>query len=519
MAELKLKHVEAWIEGTGWVHVDDPADLDIHAYATVSANRELFRCSECGQYVILTREGSYRRHFKHSKQEREKDCPDRTNTTSNSSRKLDKHYLPLRLVLSSNNDIHFEIGFVRLPEEWYDNITVEIKPSNNSHHSYIYNQDRFFFDATTYLSVGSTPANSYQLTIKEGNPGICSFWPNQIPGIETNGSLFEKNSGLLKPCNSDVVVGKQYYVLTNGRLNRVPSSIHYNWITSTSGSIPNQLWNLYSIEASKFDQETASFFQRYSYRLAEREVMMQPVWPLYKESSFSIQHNQPSMYMFITGKGTIDYYPKKDSKAFSKDNNQVVWFHSLERQQVMAIGKYETIAYSYFWKTSLSKTYQEPVLDVLSIDESTFPPGNNFSLPHSKCLLVSSKYYGHVERWKRGKLINNQDLKPSSKTMVNDIGFGEEIKVFIGLDCVWSASFIKEHTESLIDEREIVKQLDSNKRSLIPAPHALKRIAVEFKPYPLIQAWIRKTIKSNQISQQSYRQLQELYRNLIVNNQ
>ena len=524
MSELKLKHVSGWTEN-GWVHISDPSTLDIHPYVTVSARQGLFRCDLCGQNVTLTSESSKRRHFRHSANEANKNCPERTFSASSYRPNLKEHDLPLRIHLFKDGSIRFELGFLRLPEDWYSNLSVTITlktpSSNRTIHTYTYNHSRFFINSTTYLDVGSIPTGSFELAIEGGSRNVLQYWPKTVLGIHENGSAFEKENGLLKPFNSNIVVNKPYYFLTCGRLSkyRTPSSITYQELATTAGAIPGQFWTLYSIKASLFDGETAEFFQRYSYRLVEKETEMRPLWPLYREGPFSILHNHESMYMYITGDGAIEYYPRTNSRPFSTSNGKVVWFHSLERQQIMSIGQYKTLAYSYYWKTELNQPAQAVTIDALSIDGEHILSGESHILPRSKTIIISSKYFGYAERWKHNQLENKLPMSPSSKTMIDDIGFGETIKVFVGLDCVWSISYIKESIEIFIDELEIVKQLNSNNRSLIAAPHALKRIAVDFNNYPAIQAWIRKAIKNNEISQQSYRQLQELYRKLIVNNQ
>lgn len=521
MAELT--HVSGLTSENKWVRMR-AADVDIDKDRTVSARSGLFRCDLCGQPVTLTKQSSARRrHFRHSPGADDKNCPERSASNSSYSPRLNEHTLPLRISLSGNSEIHFEIGFIRLPEDFYNNLSISISLKAASTGRVIdtfhYNQERFFHDSITYLDVGTVPSGSYELAIDTGSKRIHSYWPPIIPGIDSDASVFEIGSGIMKPFNSDVVVGKEYYFLTNGRLANVPQSVHHQKVSSTKGSIPNQFWTLYKIKATSFADEAVHFFLRYSYRLVENDVLMQPIWPLFQEGPFSFLHNYEAMYMYIAGEGGIDYYPKAKSRGFPAGNGKVVWFHSLERQQIMSIGQYKTLAYSYYWKTELNTPASAVTIDALSINGEPIHSGENHILPHAKSILISSQYFGYVEKWKHNRLVNKQSINPSSKTMVDDIGFGEEIKVFVGLDCVWSASFIKEHTEKLIDELEIVIQLDNNKRSLIPAPHALKSIAVGFQNYPIIQAWIRKTIRNNQISQQSYRQLQELYRKLIVNNQ
>lgn len=521
MAELT--HVSGLTSENRWVRMR-AEDVDIDKNRTVSARSGLFRCDLCGQPVTLTKDSSARRrHFRHSPDAIDKNCPERSSSNSNYSTKLNEHTLPLRINLSNTSAIHFEIGFIRLPEDLYDKLSITIILKAIATGQVIdrinYNHERFFHDSITYLDVGTIPTGSYELKINNDNKRIRSYWPTIVPGIDSDASLFEISSGLMKPSNSDIVVGKEYYFLTNRRLFSVPKSVQYKQLSCTKGFIPNQFWTLYKIKVTDFSDEAVHFFLRYSYRLVENDVLMQPIWPLFQEGPFSFLHNHEAMYVFFAGEGDIDYYPKSNARSFSAGSGKVAWFHSLERQQLMSIGQYKTLAYSYYWKTELNKPASEATIDVIGMDGELIHNGENQVLPHSKSILITSKYFGYVEKWKKNQLVNKQTVTPSSKTMVTNISYGETLKVFVGLDCVWSASFIKINTNNLIDELEIVRRLNSYSHSLIPAPHSLKRIAVDFHNYPTIQSWIRKAIKNNQISQQSYRLLQELHRKLIVENQ
>ena len=520
MAELKLRHVSGWTEN-GWKRISDPSTLDIHPFVTVSARQGLFRCDLCGQNVTLTAESSKRRHFRHAANEANKNCPERSLSSSAFKPNLKEHDLPLRIKVQRTGDIAFEIGFIRLPKELYTSFSVSVTAKTHATNrvitSYVYSQERFFTDSTTYLNVGQTPAGSYSIVVEGGNQNYKSFWPNSVPGVNENGSIFEKDTGIIKTFNSNVAVGKAYFLLTNGRLpkSRIPAGFSYKEISKTKGAFTNQFWTLYEIKASNFDSETAEFFQRYSYRLVEKDAVMTPLWPLYKEGPFSILHNNESMYTFITGDGNIDYYPKTNAKALSEGNGKLVWFHSLERQQIMSIGQYKTLAYSYYWKTELNRPAPTPWIDVLDINENPMPSGDNYELPQSNCLLINSPFFGYIERRNNNRLLTKISLTPSTETIIDNLKFGEEIRIIIGLDCVWSATYIKTIDETQIDELEIINMLNSHSRSFIPAPHALKSMAIDFANYPLINAWIREKIKTGKISQPSFRQLQTFHREII----
>ncbi len=486
-----------------WVPIR-ATDVDIDASVTVHAFSGLFQCELCGQKVTLTKQTTkVKRHFRHSKDADEKDCPDRSESDTNPRNysKLDKHNLPLRIVVN-NQSLLFMVGFIRIPEEWYDALSIIITPSSNRAHSFIYNQERFFKNSITYLSVGDKPSSSYELKIESGNKGIFNYWPREIEGVESSGTFFEQSSGLMKTGNSNIVVGKQYYLLINGHVTSFPSSVKHSKIDTSLSFGAHSIWHLYSIEPTQFDSEAVEFFLHFSYRLVEKDSHMETLWPLYKKGPFSILHNQEKMYMHITGEGRTDYFPKTNSRSFQTDNGTIVEFDCLGRQQIVSIGQYKTLAYSYYWKTPLDTPSKKPEILVFDISKAPLPPGDNNSLPPANCLVISSKFSGFVER-RRNDVINNKLLlSPSSTLTIDNLHYGEEIRVYIGLDCVWSAHFKKEETKAKesIDEMHIVQQLNHNTRNMVPVPHALKNMALDFYNYPLIESWIQKTISDRVIS-------------------
>lgn len=64
-------------EDNSWKRITIDKAVEIHPYGKVSANSGLFMCELCGQYVLLTEKGINRRHFRHDRAQKDKECPER----------------------------------------------------------------------------------------------------------------------------------------------------------------------------------------------------------------------------------------------------------------------------------------------------------------------------------------------------------------------------------------------------------------------------------------------------------
>lgn len=69
-------------------------------------------------------------------------------------------------------------------------------------------------------------------------------------------------------------------------------------------------WALYVVSASTFSEEAARFFLDFHCRLTDHPVSLQPVWPLFTEGNYIVNHSQESMYVLVEGNiATVKTFP------------------------------------------------------------------------------------------------------------------------------------------------------------------------------------------------------------------
>ena len=514
-----LNHVCMW-SGRGWTPITAEKAAGLHPYGTVSAKSGLFMCELCGQYVILTNGSIRDRYFKHSAYEKSKDCPDRmdnSNSYNYYSYHSNEHELPIRIKGISPSSFRFEIGLIRVPIQLCKkNLQIII---NTKNHCYTFTRERINFDGITYLSIGKTPFESCKICIQNGDDSLYEFWPHVVKGIDREGTLFAKDSGKKITYDADVEVEKEYYLLKCGTLAVEPKKdLRIRRIAEKK--IGRNLWKLYLVSALRFSECAARFYLDFHCRLTEKPASLQVVWPLFVEEDCLIKHNKKSMYIIVKGNVIKDIKTFPEVMSFRRNS-----FSSTEklyeiccsnRQQLISIGRTHALKYTYFWRESLNQTGKDLSVFVSNIDGIEISSGKSCDLPPKGTLRVKSEYDGEVVIIKHNIVTDKREIIAPTCIEIDEISYDTEIQVFIGLDCVWKVEFKKQDNVDAYFESNLLKIITRESRRKIRIPHSVYNIMLDMKCYPIVYEWIRKCIKNGMIDEQSYRNLQGVYRGMKI---
>ena len=515
-----LTHVCMW-SGNGWKRITAEQAARMHPGGTVSAHNGLFMCELCGQYVILTDGDIRKRYFKHSAYEKNKDCPERTFGSgcsfSYSSR---EHDLPIRIKDVSSSSFRFEVGLVRAPiSSLRKDFRIEIRPKGVSGESYVFAKERLNYDSITYLPIGKRPFEKYTISFQNGNDKLYEFWPAEIEGIDPEGSLFEKASGKKLLNDSDVEIGKEYYLLKRGEIYGKPSSsIQIQKISRLRFGV--ETWTLYVVSASEFNEDAARFFLDCHCRLTDRPVSLQPVWPHYVEGNYSVKHNQNSMFILVEGNVVaVKSFPHVTVSQLNLDSSQQQLYQVLcsSMPQLISAGRAKVLQYIYFWKEPLDRVGLHPEVSVTDLAGAKVNSGETDTLPHSKTLCFKSTFDGEVIISHNSIIVDKRKISADKNIELYGLAYGLNVQVVIGLDVIWQIDFKKQQPIVENGEIDVLKQITNASGTTIPSPHSLRNILAGTKRYPQICQWIRKCIKDGIINEQSYRRLQNFYRSIITN--
>lgn len=86
---------------------------------------------------------------------------------------------------------------------------------------------------------------------------IYKFWPKSVQGIDKGGTIFDGITGRRMVTDSDVVVGKKYYLLRKGSIGcRTNQHVTIREISR------NNVWCLYEVMANDYDKGMLEFIEK-----------------------------------------------------------------------------------------------------------------------------------------------------------------------------------------------------------------------------------------------------------------
>jgi hypothetical protein len=370
------------------------------------------------------------------------------------------------------------------------------------------------YNGITYLPIGERPFEKYTLTFQNGNDILREFWPAEIKGIDPEGTLFEKDSGKKLSYDADVEIDKEYYLLTR-RYMYVKSYDNIRIQKLVQKRFGLEAWTLYEVSASTFNEDAARFYLDFHCRLTDCPVSLRPVWPLFVEGNYFVKHNQSRMFVLVEGNvAAIRTFPTATVHRLNQNESQPKLYEvrCSNRQQLISVGRTQTLQYTYFWKELLDKVGSHPQISVTDLSGVEVAPGETDTLPRNKTLCFQSSFDGELVISYHGRVADRRKMSADQYIELDGLSYGFSVQAVIGLDVIWEVDFKKPQSVSANDEIDMLKQITHVSGATIPIPHSLRNILAGMSQYPQICQWIQKRIKIGTINEQSYRRLQKAYR-------
>lgn len=511
----QLTHVCMW-KDRGWVRITAREAAKLHPGGTVSAYSGLFMCELCGQYVLLTDSTVQVRHFRHSSSEKSKDCPERTFGSGKIiSYAKNEHDIPIKISNITYSNFELELGFVRIPNSMISpDLRIEIRLDSLFKKSFFYSRERIYNDSITYLSIGDIPSEKYSIIITGVSENIYQFWPKTVTGIDPSGTIFDAETGRRLVYDSDVIIGKKYYLLKRGYLSHYDLHVVVKEICLKK--INWETWRLYEVIAKDYNEASARFFLDYHCRLTENPVTIQTVWPLFVEKPFLIKSNKRTIVVNILGNApTTKVFPDATMYHYTTKNGNVLEIIGNNRQQLISAGRTNALQYTYFWQEKIDQTTSIPEFEVTDLHNSVILAGTYNELIKDKTIIIKSSYDGVLVVKESNIVIEKRKINSNIPMEFDNISWNLELVLYIGADQVWNASFIRKEQQYLIDEKQFVKKLQSYKGDQIDIAHTLGGMANNLKEYPIIRQWLYTCIRNKKISRKALRDLKMFLENLI----
>ncbi len=508
-----LTHVCMWSEH-GWKKMAADEAARIFPSGTVSSHSGLFKCELCGQNVILTNGEKRTRYFKHSAYEKNKDCPERTfGATVNVTYSAKSYELPIRLCNITNNQFELEMGLLYVPQSMLQEQKVQqviIRLLGNVNTQYSYSFERLSAETITYLSIGNIPAQKYEI-ISENKLKV--FWPRYVKGVDTAGSVFDKETGKKLTEDADVQINKSYYLLCTKKLCSNYRDINIQILCEKKVSFC--IWYIYEVKATALSEEAAQFFWKLHCRLTEVPLFFQPVWPVYVETPYVICHNRNRFLLHVLGQErvTTKVFPTTaiDSFTCSNGNGQIISIDCKERQQLISVGRTSVLQYTYLWKRKLDETAPLPVVEVMDEKGNRVDSGIKNILPLHRLLNILSPFDGTTLILKNAVVLEKRNLIAEQRMVIDDIQTGFEIKIFQGLDLVWAVSYERKRKEFSTGDELILKKLRAFNGKPIQISHAIGGMD-RLKKYPRVKRWVYKKIREGYMPEDAF----QYFRNIVA---
>ena len=503
-----LTHVCEWSKH-GWVRVTAEEVARKHPGGTVSANSGLFMCELCGQYVTLTGGGKRVRYFKHSSGEDEKNCPERTFGASyKPSFSVTEYDLPVRVVIRQNS-YHFELGLIPIPEQLLRESSIKtITISSEVTGTMVFSFERLAYESITYFPVGSRPVEKFSIMSSEK---LSNFWPATVKGPQP-GILFSNLTGRMIPKDSDIQVGRKYYLFTEAIIDPyLPSDISASFIADYGQG--RSKWYIYEICANTLSENAAKFFLRLKYRLTDAPFSIHPIWPVFIEAPYVIKHINDFMIFYEEGARRLDLKTYPSTKAFTIAESylfRILRINTHERQQLISIGNTNIQYYKYLWMDPLVYRAEKPIVIVRDEKNIELKEGSN-KKPPSGCLIrIEAPFDGKAIVKRNGQIIWKESIYADSPIYLHDITYGVSVEIFQALDLIWTASYSKAASESINDDSYIFERLTKFKGDIIPVPHYLGAFIYSMQEYPLTRGWIKSAVRKGYASSKAVKYLKQV---------
>lgn len=508
---MPLSRVLMWTEEHGYRRVTiDEATLRYPE--KVSARSSLFICELCKERVTLTAEGQHIRHFRHDSAALNKDCEERS-VQYDSSRYVwpfqsELQVLPLRLV-QADGQYRLELGFLALSNEQLEQYNGQLIHIKGQSITKVFSYDimeHFSPDQLTWLWVGDVPDSHYNLSISGGR-ALPPRWPRQVEGID-DPTLFDAETGKRLPSSPYVMVGREYILaIKNNKLKTGnPKDVRVVHISPQEHGWTG--WNLYRVEARKFNRSAAYFFLQVRATLTKHPPSIFPLWPTFVRTPHLIYHNADDLFVFVEGEGSdIHLFPGGKIFDCGNEHTRIICFKAGTRKQMLSgvhmeqlleVGPSHILRYDYFIRRELNQTAPQPEVSIKDQNGTTLHDDWIKGVPPRGKIRISAPFDGEVWLEHDGLLINRKKLK-GGKELELTVTTGQTLTIFQGLDRIRSIVFAlpssshfgEEPNKDLWNDVVLCRRLRRLTGDEVPAVHALTEAVRFFQSYRATGAWLR----------------------------
>ena len=499
---VPLTHVYYWEPEIGYrpISVEEADKLYSHG-ETVSVDKtSRFVCGLCAQHVGLSkkRKGTGTRHFYHSRGEQNKECEDRAQAYARVTIGYSYHPMPMRIKVHRDSYL-LELGFFRAPSSNVGGPSCQtIRITGENSQEFVHSFERVSSEGITYLNIGNIPCSVYHLAYEHPSPNLERYWPSTTSGVNPKGSFFEESSGKMLHAGGKAYPFRKYFLLQKYSLTLVPPGISYRKIAETKAGTFTT-WHLYEINVLDFNASVARFFLERSIFLTEKPVQFYPVWPPYIEDPYFLYHSGSTMYFYLHGRDAeLNLYPSVISPRYIElDNGRLYKLFSSSKEQLLSLGPFGSIEFSYLMKKDLSMEAALPQIQIKSIDGKLMEHDVLNQLPKENQITVQAPFDGKIVVLRNGHIQEIRHIIAMQELTVDGISYGLEIQIFQNCDLVCSICFqkLQQSIDYAEQDRMLLDVLRNCRGSMVSVPHSIGSSTKLLARLPLSRQWVYQAIR------------------------
>ena len=508
---MPLTNVSMWSPKHGWqgIRADEVASSypDWGPYPT-------FLCELCDQYVTFVKGEVVVSHFKHGWNS--DDCIEKA---SHSSIVYYREYwhknplgfsLPLRIRIKDDKSIEVFIGFLPLPQGQLERaLPVKIYAGNSLKEIRCFSDIlRFDPDKISYLSVGNTLANEYQISYATSTEESRKhFWPLLVNGFSDAGVLFDAKRGKRIPNRGYVYVNREYLLFLPSRTcYRSPAT---DVRVDDRGVISG--YRLFLVKATNISNNSRDFFLKYKARLTDQPAKLTLLYPFGARSPHVLHHTAEQIWLHKT-EGYMNLRPETNPR--DSDLQAFALAARTASCQILSLSHSERYAISFRYIV-LRKVSDIPYIpskvSVKIFDDNgkKIEPGNYETLPAKRTLSVRARFDGHIDVLKDGFVIDRIKLDSDSKRTPLDIEYNRVYRIYQGGDCACELSF-REPENTSFNDTETLQKLKTFKGQSVPVSHTFGAVAAKLENMPQTRLWLMQQLHLGFMDKQAKNFIQQL---------
>ncbi len=391
------------------------------------ARKWSFICAKCRKKVIVAIGDNVSPYFKHSREDDEKNCKDRSPVSAGGGGKAREGQGHLKLCLKDQLTVCLSLNMPsRELIEKNPQSYLRVHPSGRK--ELCFPLASFQPGEMMDLPVGE-PVERYDLSVGNASLELQSFFPERISGADGSGTLFDASTRRRLSANA-AVFPEQSLLLLLLRSEKASGGSSVSIEELETGS---QRFKLLQIQARTVNASSTRFFLNYNVRLIQGSRDALPLWPPCAITPSGISLPPRNFYLYIQGEesGALwvgERTEERDGRLAVVPQNTKIF--SIPVGNGMRHLRWMPASSDSSERSELWKSGQGEAFGITASEET----------PDGKSVKVTSRYDAEARFFRGSILLDRLKLPAGESRTLTGLGGGVSAQLYLGRDLVRSFS-------------------------------------------------------------------------------